>query len=90
LAAKRVASAASTRIEECFFLNHILFQTIEKIKRANLDELVNAYGKGYAVTVIRDAIAANSPEDQKHTEEKIFPLIGQALSVEQFLGQLEA
>lgn len=49
-----------------------------------------AYDKGYAVTVIRDATAANSPEDQKYTEEKIFPLIGQALSVEQFLGQLEA
>jgi ureidoacrylate peracid hydrolase len=49
-----------------------------------------AYDKGYAVTVVRDATAANSPEDQKYTEEKIFPLIGQALSVEQFLGQLEA
>jgi ureidoacrylate peracid hydrolase len=49
-----------------------------------------AYDKGYAVTVVKDATAANSPEDQKYTEEKIFPLIGQALSVEQFLGQLEA
>jgi len=49
-----------------------------------------AYDKGYAVTVVKDATAANSPEDQRYTEEKIFPLIGQALSVEQFLGQLEA
>ena len=49
-----------------------------------------AYDKGYAVTVVKDATAANSPEDQNYTEEKIFPLIGQALSVEQFLGQLEA
>jgi ureidoacrylate peracid hydrolase len=49
-----------------------------------------AYDKGYAVTVVKDATAANSPEDQKYTEEKIFPLIGQALTVDQFLGQLEA
>jgi ureidoacrylate peracid hydrolase len=49
-----------------------------------------AYDKGYAVTVVKDATAANSPEDQKYTEEKIFPLIGQALTVDQFLGLLEA
>jgi nicotinamidase-related amidase len=42
------------------------------------------------VTVVKDATAANSPEDQKYTEEKIFPLIGQALTVDQFLGLLEA
>jgi ureidoacrylate peracid hydrolase len=49
-----------------------------------------AYDKGYAVTVIKDATAANSADDQKYTEEKIFPLLGQTLTVEQFLSQLEA
>jgi nicotinamidase-related amidase len=49
-----------------------------------------AYDKGYAVTVVKDATAANSADDQAYTEEKIFPLIGQVLTVEQFLGQLEA
>lgn len=48
-----------------------------------------AYDKGYSVTVVKDATAANSPEDQKYTEEKIFPLLGGTLTVEQFLGGLE-
>ena len=49
-----------------------------------------AYDKGYAVTVIKDANATTSPEEQKYAEEKIFPLLGQTLTVEQFIGQLEA
>jgi ureidoacrylate peracid hydrolase len=48
-----------------------------------------AYDKGYAVTVVKDATAANSADDQKYTEQNIFPLIGKTLTVEQFLGQLE-
>jgi ureidoacrylate peracid hydrolase len=48
-----------------------------------------AYDKGFAVTVVKNATAANSPEDQRYTEEKIFPLLGQVLTVEQFLDQLE-
>jgi ureidoacrylate peracid hydrolase len=50
----------------------------------------SAYDKGYGVTVIKDATAANSAEDQNYTEEKIFPLLGQTLTVDQFLTQLEA
>jgi ureidoacrylate peracid hydrolase len=49
-----------------------------------------AYDKGYGVTIVKDATAANSAEDQKYTEEKIFPLLGQVLTVDQFLSQLEA
>lgn len=49
-----------------------------------------AYDKGYGVTVVKDATASNSPEDQKYTEEKIFPLLGQVLTVDQFLSQLGA
>ena len=48
-----------------------------------------AYDKGYGVTIMKDATAANSQEEQNHSEEKIFPLLGQTLSVDQFLDQLE-
>ena len=48
-----------------------------------------AYDKGYGVTIMKDATAANSEEEQNHSEEKIFPLLGQTLSVDQFLEQLE-
>jgi len=48
-----------------------------------------AYDKGYGVTIMKDATAATSTEEQNHSEEKIFPLIGQTLSVDQFLDQLE-
>jgi ureidoacrylate peracid hydrolase len=49
-----------------------------------------AYDKGYGVTVIKDATAANSSDDQNYVEEKIFPLLGQTLSVDQLLRQLES
>ena len=48
-----------------------------------------AYDKGYGVAVINDATAANSSDEQNYAEEKIFPLLGQTLSVDQFLSQLE-
>jgi hypothetical protein len=38
---------------------------------------------------MKDATAANSEEEQNHSEAKIFPLLGQTLSVGQFLEQLE-
>ena len=79
---------------------------LEKIiKKANIKNIViggfltnfcvestarTAYDKGYSVTVIKDATAANSSEDQNYVEEKILPLLGQTLSVDQFLSQLEA
>ena len=49
----------------------------------------SAYDKGYAVTIMKDATAANSMEEQNHSEEKIFPLLGQTIPVDQFLNQLE-
>ncbi len=48
-----------------------------------------AYDKGYGVTVVKDATAANSSGEQNYAEEKIFPLLGQTLSVDQFLSQLQ-
>jgi hypothetical protein len=38
---------------------------------------------------MKDATAATSTEEQSHSEEKIFPLLGQTLSVDHFLDQLE-
>ena len=76
----------------------------ELLKRGNIKNVViggfltnfcvestarTAYDKGYGVTVIKDATAANSEEEQNHSEQKIFPLLGQTLSVEQFISQLE-
>ena len=49
-----------------------------------------AYDKGYSVTLIKDATAANSQEEQKYVEEKIFPLLGKTMTADQFIGQLEA
>jgi ureidoacrylate peracid hydrolase len=79
---------------------------LEKIlKKANIKNVViggfltnfcvestarTAYDKGYGVTVIKDATAANSSDDQNYVEEKIFPLLGQTLSVDQLLSQLES
>lgn len=48
-----------------------------------------AYDKGYSVTVIKDATAANSTEEQNHAEEKIFPALGQTMTADEFLDQLE-
>ena len=48
-----------------------------------------AYDKGYGVTIMKDATAATSEEEQNHAEAKIFPLLGQTLSVDQFPEQLE-
>jgi nicotinamidase-related amidase len=48
-----------------------------------------AYDKGYGVTVISDATAATSQEEQSHSEEKIFPALGGSMSVDEFLGQLD-
>jgi ureidoacrylate peracid hydrolase len=48
-----------------------------------------AYDKGYGVTIMKDATGSNSEEEQNHAEAKIFPLLGQTLSVDQFLSQLE-
>ena len=38
--------------------------------------------------MMKDATAASTIEEQNHSEVKIFPLMGQALSVDQFLDQL--
>lgn len=49
----------------------------------------SAYDKGYGVTMIKDAVASQSADEQAYVEAKIIPLIGQAMTTDQFLGQLE-
>jgi hypothetical protein len=39
--------------------------------------------------MIKDATAAKSEEEQNHSEQKILPLLGQTLTVDQFISQLE-
>ena len=48
-----------------------------------------AYDRGYGVTVIKDATAANSEEEQTTLNRKYSLLLGQTLSVDQFISQLE-
>lgn len=48
-----------------------------------------AYDKGYGVTILKDATAATSAEEQTHAETKIFPLIAQVMTVDAFLAALE-
>ena len=48
-----------------------------------------AYDRGYSVTIIKDATAATSPEEQEHAEAKIFPAIGHEMTTDEFLAQLD-
>ena len=48
-----------------------------------------AYDRGYSVTIIKDATAATSPEEQEHAEAKIFPAIGHVMTTDEFLAQLD-
>lgn len=48
-----------------------------------------AYDLGYQVRVIRDATAATSQTNQEYAEREIFPLLGGALAVDEFIDSLE-
>lgn len=48
-----------------------------------------AYDKGYCVTVVKDATCALSSEEQIFTENKIFPLLGGSLTVDEVLAQVK-
>ena len=49
----------------------------------------SAYDLGYHVRVIRDATAATSRTNQEHAEREIFPLLGGAATVDEFVDALE-
>jgi len=48
----------------------------------------SAYDLGYQVAVIRDATAATSHATQQYVEREIYPLLGGAISVDQFVEGL--
>jgi len=49
----------------------------------------SAYDEGYGVTIIKDATGATSKSNQEYVENEIAPVLGAAMSVEEFLGSLE-
>lgn len=49
----------------------------------------SAYDKGYKVFLLKDCTAAMSAGEQKYVEEKFFPLVGEALTHDEFVSRLE-
>ena len=49
----------------------------------------SAYDRGYNVRVIRDATAATSRANQEYVEREIYPLLGGAMTVDEFIAELE-
>ncbi len=48
-----------------------------------------AYDQGYRIHVVKDATATTSKDDQEHVESVIYPLLGNAMTVEEFISALE-
>ena len=48
-----------------------------------------AYDQGFQVTVVRNATAAGSKAAQEYVEKEIYPILGCALSVDEFLNALK-
>ena len=49
----------------------------------------SAYDLGYKVYIAKDASASGSKSNQDYVEQEIYPLIGEALTVDEIVGQLE-
>jgi len=49
----------------------------------------SAYDNGYTVKVIKDATAATSKANQDYVENEIYPLLGGAMTVDEFIASLE-
>lgn len=49
----------------------------------------SAYDRGYQVCVMTDATAATSQANQDFAESEIFPLLGEAMTVHEFLASLK-
>jgi len=49
----------------------------------------SAYDRGYQVAVAKDATAAGSKQNQDYVENEIYPVLGQALTVDELLESLE-
>jgi len=49
----------------------------------------SAYDLGYKVYIAKDASASGAESNQEYVEEQIYPLLGEALTVDEIAGQLE-
>lgn len=49
----------------------------------------SAYDRGYNVRVIRNATAASSQANQEYVEREIYPFLGGAMTVDEFIAELE-
>lgn len=49
----------------------------------------SAYDYGYRVTLIKDAVAGTDPDNQVYLEREIVPIIGQAMTADEFVTSLE-
>lgn len=49
----------------------------------------SAYDRGYNVRIIRDATAATSQANQEYVEREIYPILGGAMTVDEFIDELE-
>lgn len=48
-----------------------------------------AYDQGFQVTVVKNATAASSKSNQDYVEKEVYPILGCALTVDEFLKALE-
>jgi len=49
----------------------------------------SAYDRGYKVCVVKDATAATSKANQDYVESEIYPVLGEAVTVDEFIDSLE-
>jgi len=49
----------------------------------------SAYDLGYQVRVVKDATAAGSKENQEYVEKEIYPILGGAMTVNEFIESVE-
>lgn len=49
----------------------------------------SAYDKGYTVRVVKDATGATSKANQDYVENELYPLLGGAMTVDEFIDSLE-
>ncbi len=66
------------RLAVCGFLTNVCVETSVRA----------AYDYGYEITVIRDATACNSIEEQQFCEDRILPYFAQVAGTEEFLSRI--
>ncbi len=49
----------------------------------------SAYDRGYKICVVKDATAATSKANQDYVESEIYPVLGEAVTADEFIDSLE-